>query len=191
MSVRGGYAVLYGTLKSYDYQRLIDVAQVHDHPDYEAKTYRNDITVMRLQKALVYTNEVGPACLPNPNLNYTGMTAVTSGWGHTAYRGSASKQLLKVELPLASGPYCKSFWKKKFDSDIMVCAEVVTGKDNCQGDSGGPLVVDNQGNMDLVGVVSAGYKCDAGRPGIYTRVSAFLPWINGIVCQMPEDYYCY
>jgi secreted trypsin-like serine protease len=53
-----------------------------------------------------------------------------------------------------------------------------------QGDSGGPLVVrDAQtGHMQLVGVVSAGVGC--GRPlmpGIYTRVSSFLGWIDKVL----------
>ena len=51
-----------------------------------------------------------------------------------------------------------------------------------QGDSGGPLVVqDGQGRYRLVGVVSHGYECAAGAPGIYVRVTSYLNWIDNII----------
>lgn len=55
-----------------------------------------------------------------------------------------------------------------------------------QYDSGGPMVcydhIDNQ--WLLFAVVSTGYGCArAGFPGIYTRVSEFVPWIEETVAK--------
>lgn len=55
-----------------------------------------------------------------------------------------------------------------------------------QGDSGGPLQVPfNAGCSRLylqIGIVSFGEGCAfPDTPGVYTKVSFFIPWIEGIV----------
>jgi len=74
--------------------------------------------------------------------------------------------------------------------DSQICAGGEDGKDSCKGDSGGPLYmsrVNNRGQITLdgmqpyylMGLVSFGSReCGTGKPGIYTRVESFLPWIK-------------
>lgn len=57
-------------------------------------------------------------------------------------------------------------------------------KDACQGDSGGPLnmVIDEASYLyRIVGVISTGFGCASAVPGLYTRVSAYLDYIEEIV----------
>ncbi len=74
------------------------------------------------------------------------------------------------------------FYSKNWDTQI--CAgEYNGGKDTCQGDSGGAIYtadfINNKLKFVAVGVVSYGEGCaQRGKPGIYTRISAFLPWIK-------------
>ena len=62
-----------------------------------------------------------------------------------------------------------------------ICSYVEKGIDACTGDSGGPLVC--QENLTdpfvLQGVTSFGNGCGLpGFPGVYTRVSKYLNWIE-------------
>ena len=60
---------------------------------------------------------------------------------------------------------------------------IFLGIDSCQGDSGGPLVLRN-GNQEgepwyLIGIVRFGTSnCGVGFPGIYTKVTNYLDWIE-------------
>lgn len=48
-----------------------------------------------------------------------------------------------------------------------------------QGDSGGPVLTKSGNKYVLQGVVSFGKSCaKAGTPGVYARVSNYIPWIN-------------
>lgn len=64
-----------------------------------------------------------------------------------------------------------------------MCAGGLKGQDSCRGDSGGPLMgvlsVDRSQNYYALGVVSFGPSpCGLqGWPGIYTRITKYMPWI--------------
>jgi secreted trypsin-like serine protease len=73
-------------------------------------------------------------------------------------------------------------------SDSMhICAGWDEGmRDSCQGDSGGPLtVLDGDGCPVVVGLTSFGNGCgQAGKYGIYTRVSQYRDWIESRVSDV-------
>lgn len=56
---------------------------------------------------------------------------------------------------------------------------------NFSGDSGGPIQFkiqfENEDVYYIVGVTSFGAACASEIPGVYTRVSEFLDWIEPIV----------
>ena len=74
----------------------------------------------------------------------------------------------------------------------MLCAGAGDGKDACAGDSGGPLGQWVNGKFVVGGIVSWGPSiCGrAGNRGVYTKVSAFLPWIQQVSGIKPSDIIC-
>ncbi|XP_037087885.1 proclotting enzyme-like [Pollicipes pollicipes] len=108
----------------------------------------------------------------------------------TAPSGDASNVLQEVSLPVVGINECQSKYESAssfqrqfpggFGDTKLCAAEKDGGKDACQGDSGGPMVLTGaDGKYQLIGVVSAGVGCGTpGFPGVYTRVSAYLDWIQ-------------
>jgi secreted trypsin-like serine protease len=71
----------------------------------------------------------------------------------------------------------------------MICAgSPQGGRGVCHGDSGGPLVIrgKNVNDDNLVGIVSFGDSSGCAKPdypGVYTRVSTYVTWIQIMICQ--------
>lgn len=64
--------------------------------------------------------------------------------------------------------------------DTMLCAGK-KGKDSCSGDSGGPFVMPAGDHWEQIGVVSWGIGCGKDiYPGVYTRVTHMMEWINKV-----------
>lgn len=59
-----------------------------------------------------------------------------------------------------------------------------------QGDSGGPLLITNQNYplvRNIIGVTSFGKACGIPNvPGVYSRISYYVPWIEEIVWPYVE-----
>jgi secreted trypsin-like serine protease len=75
---------------------------------------------------------------------------------------------------------------KSYNGDVlpgMMCAgRKEGGVDSRQGDSGGPLVWETSDGPVLVGVVSHGEGCARKlKYGVYTKVSAYRPWIQSVL----------
>lgn len=152
------------------------------HPQYDPQTFKNDIALIELTT----TVDIQPITLPTPAnpVPQDGELATVAGWGDTAEGGSASSQLLEVDLPIVTHNSCLAFYPDSLDQTAMVCAggSRAGGEDACQGDSGGPLFVP-RGNQNVqAGVVSFGVGCARpGIPGVYTRLSSYFNWISGFV----------
>ncbi|XP_030036124.1 trypsin-1 [Manduca sexta] len=159
------------------------VVQLVAH-NFTYTNFRDDIAVLRMHDRVTITDTVKPVCLPvNDDNSYEGIKAIAAGWGSTAEQKNHSCVLQDVELPVLSNEQCK---KTKYEPSMigvgMLCAGYpeIGQKDTCQGDSGGALSAERKDKRyELLGVVSWGIGCGrAGYPGVYTRVTKYLPWIR-------------
>lgn len=171
-------------LGEHDYTKVSRVYvrtpdQVSIHPGYNAQTKDNNIAVVRLSSPINLNADipVKPVCLPEPSADFSGRTAVATGWGLMAEGGLESPVLREVELTVLSEADCPA------GSSATLCAgEPEGGKGTCNGDFGGPLMVDVGGQYVLAGVTSHGTGCArAGQPGVYTDVSSVLDWMLPII----------
>uniref|UniRef100_A0A1I8P9N3 Peptidase S1 domain-containing protein n=1 Tax=Stomoxys calcitrans TaxID=35570 RepID=A0A1I8P9N3_STOCA len=173
----------------------IRIKETFIHNDYSQRRTYNDIAVLELEQPAPFSSYIYPVCLytdeadPNPNVRLW-----VTGWGtvNTKTR-TFSNILLKAPLHVTPLEKCNASFvdyglTRQIDQGIIktqLCAEDDQQlKDACQGDSGGPLnlVVDESYyNYRVVGVVSSGFGCASSTPGLYTRVAAFLDFVEQVV----------
>jgi len=167
----------------------VELMTVYNHLAYNDDTYVNDIAVLTLARDVNFTADVAPICLPPAGDLYVDKVATIIGWGKTNFNDlTGNPVLLEAEVPIWSNSNCSQSVSGTVTDD-MVCAGLREGgKDSCQGDSGGPMMLqDSQGRWMLVGIVSWGNGCAApNSPGVYTRVSNYLQWIDQNTPKLPS-----
>lgn len=105
--------------------------------------------------------------------------------------GKPSTGLLKADLSLFENSVCSAGYTANTNLiqgilPSQICAGDTTGeRDTCQGDSGGPLQIstwaESQRIYYVIGITSFGRGCATRQPGVYTRVSYYLDWIESVV----------
>ncbi|ASQ97364.1 serine protease [Streptomyces sp. 11-1-2] len=148
-------------------------ARVWVNPAYEGDNRAGDIAVLTLGVAVPAAYRI-PMAGSGDRAYRPGEKAAVYGWGDTQGDGSYASALRTASVQVLADTVCERAYPGSAEGDYdprsMVCAGLPDGgRDACQGDSGGPLVARGR----LVGLVSWGSGCaEAGRPGVYTRISA-------------------
>ncbi|KAI2658318.1 Neurotrypsin [Labeo rohita] len=172
----------YHTREQDDFERVLSPERIEVHRKYRTESWEHDVALIRLKgaegKCVSFNPHTNAACLPAPG----------SKWGKrpASYTENPST-LLQAWVPLLPSWQCKKRYGERFTSHDMLCAGSMTSDlrkhaDSCQGDSGGPLVCQGEaGRWVLTGVISWGHGCgDPSYPGVYSRVSRYLPWIEQV-----------
>ncbi|XP_036150664.1 transmembrane protease serine 9 [Monomorium pharaonis] len=175
----------------------IAIKNIIRHPNYNPPTLYNDIALIQLENAVKFNTSIRPACLFQQH-NTVPTRVWISGWGVTEFSGEVSNGLQKAQLDLIDNSLCTAKYTsyREVPQGIMsnmICAgdSSTWSKDTCQGDSGGPLQVihpDNPCVYQVMGITSFGQGCATTEvPGVYTRVSHYLQWIEEIVWPKEQD----
>lgn len=150
---------------------VFDIELALEHAAYDENTHDNDIALLKLKKPAA-----GLPVMPLHTEAALPLQGMVAGWGITE-NGQPSSLLLEVDVPFVSNEECRAAYGNVI-TDNMLCAGRAA-KDSCQGDSGGPIGPNGDGAWRQAGIVSFGKGCgQAGFPGVYTRVSRFLTWID-------------
>lgn len=178
-----------GTKFPSPYEQLRHITHIFIHPEYEDTGFINDISLLRVEEPVKFTDYVRPVCLPPPGAPVRqGRLCTLVGWGQLFEVGKIFPDTLQeVQVPLISTSECRKrtvFIPLYRITDDMFCAGYDRGgRDACLGDSGGPLMCQEpDGGWQLVGVTSNGYGCARPhRPGVYTKVVKYLDWMNQVM----------
>ncbi|XP_058448816.1 uncharacterized protein LOC131428788 [Malaya genurostris] len=178
----------------------IPVVKIETYPQYDKKDGHSDLAVLYLGQDVSFSDAIRPICLPigDPvrSRNLEGLTPFVAGWGRTQEGGKSATVLQELQIPIISNTQCqglyakigKSFSTKQFDNAVLCAGVLEGGQDSCQGDSGGPLMMPQRRGVDFdyyqVGIVSYGIGCARAEvPGVYTRVTTFVDWIEQKVSE--------
>ncbi len=103
-------------------------------------------------------------------------------------------KLQAVDVPIVSNENCQAAIEPYLGEEVItehkLCAGFQEGgKDACFGDSGGPLLIQEGEQWTQIGIVSFGVDCARPFiPGVYTRLSSFLDFIDTTIkAQMFTD----
>ncbi|XP_017783278.1 PREDICTED: serine protease snake-like [Nicrophorus vespilloides] len=166
------------------------VMKRYKHPLYKRPSKYHDIALLELDRDAKVTEYVKIACLnvidiPNDNVY------IAIGWGLLSFHGKTANILQKVHVREVNNSACNNFYEvhqRFYNSGIVESTQICAGepgKDTCKGDSGGPLQIRNRNYLkayDIHGVTSFGKACLlTNSPGVYTRVSYYIDWIESIV----------
>ncbi|XP_006122763.1 chymotrypsin-like elastase family member 1 [Pelodiscus sinensis] len=145
-----------------------------------------DIALLRLSQSATLNSYVQLGVLPGANeVLANNHPCYITGWGLTRTNGQLSAILQQAPLPVVSYSICSgaAYWGSTV-KNTMVCAGGDGVHSGCQGDSGGPLNCLVGGRYQVHGVTSfvSASGCNVYRkPTVFTRVSAYISWINNII----------
>ncbi|CAF3069154.1 unnamed protein product [Rotaria socialis] len=166
-------------------RRIAKVLQVILHPYYNERHLLNDIAILKLEDYLRPSPTIQFACLPYL-LSEINTTGIAVGFGDTVPGANQGSSVLKqTHLTIYPNEFCNHVspsTKKNWNTQLC-CGDLNGERDTCQGDSGGGLYTQrNLSNIlhySVDGIVSYGERCASPmKPGIYTRVSNYIDWIQ-------------
>nr|XP_017208733.1 granzyme-like protein 1 [Danio rerio] len=147
------------------------------HPGYAL--FQNDIMLLKLQEKVKLNKNIRLISLPKDGKDAKADTICSvAGWGDLWNNGPVSDRLMEANTSIVSDAECERRWGSVYKDSKMMCVYGHGG--SCTGDEGGPLVCGNT----AVGVTAFGdrYLCNSRLyPNVYTKISAYLPWIRNIV----------
>ncbi|XP_055364997.1 elastase-1-like isoform X2 [Betta splendens] len=164
-----------------------NVAKFYVHPEWNFNSISSgfDIALLRLSSEASVTAYVKPAPLPPfGEVLPHGSPCYITGYGSTSTGGGGVSRMRQAHLPVVDHQTCTSSgWWGSTVKTTMICAGGGAAS-GCDGDFGGPLSCKVNNVWYVHGVASfvSGMGCNAPqKPTVFTRVSAYITWINTVM----------
>lgn len=185
-----------GTNKEYSFP----LREAYVHSLYSNQTADNDIALLKIAFDLSKLG-IKPVCLvrDDSKLRKEYKNGVVIGYGLTLGEDSTggpklvnSQTLQSTTVPIIPDAECSKTWRflsllsVKITNSQICAGSFMHG--TAPGDSGGPLLIQkSDGEYVQIGITSYGADgldgvIDQGKfPGVYTRVSKYVPWIESVI----------
>ncbi|XP_021038954.1 chymotrypsin-like elastase family member 1 [Mus caroli] len=171
-------------------EQYVNVQKIVSHPYWNKNNVvaGYDIALLRLAHSVTLNNYVQLGVLPQEGtILANNSPCYITGWGRTRTNGELAQTLQQAYLPSVSYSICSSssYWGSSV-KNTMVCAGGDGVRSGCQGDSGGPLHCMVNGQYAVHGVTSfvSSMGCNVARkPTVFTRVSAYISWMNNVIAS--------
>ncbi|XP_022427174.1 chymotrypsin-like elastase family member 1 [Delphinapterus leucas] len=171
-------------------EQYVSVQRIKVHPHWNSNNVAAgyDIALLSLAQNVTLNSYVQLGVLPKEGTILTNNSpCYITGWGRTMTNGQLAQTLQQAYLPTVDYATCSSssYWGSTV-KNTMVCAGGDGVHSGCQGDSGGPLHCLVDGWYTVHGVTSfvSSLACNVSRkPTVFTRVSAYISWINNVTAN--------
>jgi len=164
--------------KQINYMKIEKFLRHDDYKqDYKRQLFDNDIGLLKLASDLEFNDNVRPACLPTSEMDYSNIIGLATGWWTDHFNKTCTLEASKQSILKSDDPMCINGTDHKVDKTKMCSYNY---KSCPYGVYGGPLIVTENGKHTVVGIIS-GLQAEGSKiyaPNVYTRVSAYLDWIN-------------
>ncbi|XP_017725007.1 PREDICTED: chymotrypsin-C isoform X3 [Rhinopithecus bieti] len=163
---------------------IVGVDTIYVHEKWISLLVLNDIALIKLAEHVELSDTIQVACLPEKDsLLPNDYPCYVTGWGRLWTDGPIADELQQGLQRVVDHATCSRFdWWGFRVRKTMVCAGGDGVISACNGDSGGPLNCQlENGSWEVFGIVSFGSSqgCNTlKKPVVYTRVSAYIDWIN-------------
>uniref|UniRef100_I3MD53 Chymotrypsin-like elastase family member 1 n=1 Tax=Ictidomys tridecemlineatus TaxID=43179 RepID=I3MD53_ICTTR len=168
-------------------EQYMEVDKIVIHPYWDSKDVAagHDIALLRLTQSVTLNSYVQLSALPLKGIILRNKYPCSiTGWGRTRTEGQLAQTLHQAPMPTVDHATCShpSYWGSAVKTTMM-CAGGDGVNAGCQGDSGGPLHCSVRGKYAVYGVTSfvSSLGCNVSmKPTVFTRVSAYIFWINKV-----------
>ncbi|KAF5273623.1 hypothetical protein FQR65_LT04622 [Abscondita terminalis] len=155
------------------------------HPEYDSKTRKNDIALIRLERPVKYEEFLQPICLPFHVIPQSD-TFYTSTWRDY---DELFKSFPTGKNEIGSSPASAWIYNKIIE---MIEWENNTVK-LCNGYIGAPLMFIKNNQYFLKGLLIKNVECNSKKAGVYLNVFEYMSWIeenvepNHSECLTPDN----
>ncbi|XP_065216082.1 serine protease Hayan-like isoform X4 [Planococcus citri] len=197
--------VVFGLLEGYmPKSKVYSIVKIHVHSNYKSSSFHHDISLIELNTTVTFSPYLRPACLHTPTSDIPrDRNAVITGWERTGIAEQTSNTLLVAGVEIVDHHECEASFNgnatkltRVYDSSTMICGrDAYAGQSwdcrsfeesHIKADSGGVLQIplrDEICQWNIIGIASFGTGiCQHNKyPGMYTKVSHYVDWIQSVV----------